>query len=235
MSEMAATITRDDILVFLSWIARGGAPSNGRVEILSRQESLEILMQIARDKRVAIKDRVEAIRVHSKMSGFRLTEGEIWSVIATLANGGTGKFFPVADQSFLDEHRATLVPDGSKWLLIYPIACYEYGSRLEESVDAALPIVAENHENAIMIAQITLREHVAPRAPESQACPWTPAALPKAFGIVPAQPKRIRGVTGIKLPMFVGGCVPGQKRADPGAVQCVIGLPRLAVRRYVFQ
>jgi hypothetical protein len=35
--------------------------------------------------------------------------------------------------------------------------------------------------------------------------------------------------------MFVGGCVPGQKHADPGAVQCVIGLPRLAVRRYVFQ
>jgi hypothetical protein len=202
---------------------------------LSREQALEILLRIATDRENDMRDRLDAIRVHSKISGFSLTEGQIWSVIAALANGGTGKFFPVADQSFLDEHRATLVPDGSKWLLIYPIACYEYGSRLEESVDVALSIMAENHEDAIMIAQITLREHVAPRAPEFQACPWTPAALPKAFGIVPAQPKRIRGVTGIKLPMFVGGCVPGQKRADPGAVQCVIGLPRLAVRRYVFQ
>ena len=44
---------------------------------ITRERALEILVGIAR-----VEFSLEAIRVHSKMSGFRLTEGEIWSVIA---------------------------------------------------------------------------------------------------------------------------------------------------------
>ena len=83
---MDAIFSRDDILVLLSWIARGGTQGDGKAEILSRQESLEILMQIAWDKRIAIKDRVDAIRVHSKMCGYRLSESDLWAVIVALGN-----------------------------------------------------------------------------------------------------------------------------------------------------
>ena len=68
----------------------------------------------------------------------------------------------LAGQSFLTEHHATLVPDGSKWLLTYPIAAYEYGSRLEESVDVALPIAARSYDEALKIVEMILRDHVAP-------------------------------------------------------------------------
>jgi hypothetical protein len=60
---------------------------------LSREQALEILLRIATDRENDMRDRLDAIRVHSKISGFSLTEGQIWSVIAALANGGTGKFF----------------------------------------------------------------------------------------------------------------------------------------------
>ena len=54
------------------------------------------------------------------------------------------------------------MPDGPKWLLRYPIACYEYGSRLEECVDCEIPIAAKNYDVAFLIAKVILREHVAP-------------------------------------------------------------------------
>ena len=52
----------------------------------------------------------------------------------------------MSDQSFLDEHRATLSPAGSGWALRYQVASYEYGSRLEESVDCEIPIAARNYD-----------------------------------------------------------------------------------------
>ena len=60
----------------------------------------------------------------------------------------------LAGQSFLADHHATLVPDDSKWLLTYPIAAYEYGSRLEESVDVALPIAARSYDDALKIVEV---------------------------------------------------------------------------------
>jgi hypothetical protein len=85
----------------------------------------------------------------------------------------------VCGQSFLVEHQATLVSDGAGWALTYPIACYhEYSARFEQSVEIAIPIAARNYDVALLIAEVILREHVAPRAPEPEAHPWTPPALP---------------------------------------------------------
>ena len=49
--------------------------------------ALALLLQIATDKKVAMVDRLDTVRVHSKMLGFRLSERDVWSVIAALANG----------------------------------------------------------------------------------------------------------------------------------------------------
>jgi hypothetical protein len=82
MSEMCAQLSRERALeIPVVGIAR--------VEF-SREDGLALLLRIATDRKNDMRDRLEAIRVHSKLSGFRLTEGEIWSVIAALANGETG-------------------------------------------------------------------------------------------------------------------------------------------------
>jgi hypothetical protein len=84
----------------------------------------------------------------------------------------------VFGQSFLDEHRATLSRASSGWALRYRVASYEYGSRLAESIDCEIPIAAKNYDVALLIAEVVLREHVAPAAPEPEAHAWTPPALP---------------------------------------------------------
>ena len=95
-------------------------------------------------------------------------------------------------QSFLSKHRATLVSDGSQWLLTYPIAAFEYGSRLEESVDVALPIAARSYDDALMIVEMILRDHIAPALPAPQlpldslpAPPTTGRHTPTLYGIIP--------------------------------------------------
>ena len=60
------------------------------------------------------------------------------------------------------------MPDSSKWLLTYPIAAYEYGSRLEESVDVALPIAVRSYDDALKIVEMILRDYVAPALPGAQ-------------------------------------------------------------------
>jgi hypothetical protein len=82
----------------------------------------------------------------------------------------------VSGESFLDEHRATLVPDGSKWLLTYPIARYEYGERTPERVEVRFPIVATSYYDALALVGVILRGHVAPRVQEFEV--WTPPVLP---------------------------------------------------------
>ena len=84
----------------------------------------------------------------------------------------------LAGQSFLTEHRATLVPDGSRWLLTYPITAYEYGSRLEESIDVALPIAARSYDDALKIVEMILRDHIAPALPGPQLLPDSLPAPP---------------------------------------------------------
>jgi hypothetical protein len=40
---------------------------------------------------------------------------------------------------------------------------YEYGARLEDSVDVMIPIATKNYDVALLIAEVVLREHVSPR------------------------------------------------------------------------
>ena len=54
--------------------------------MLSRQEGLEILMKVAMD-------RLNAIRIHSRICGYRLAQAEIWAVIAALASSKKFLFF----------------------------------------------------------------------------------------------------------------------------------------------
>jgi hypothetical protein len=57
---------------------------------ITRDDALQLLAVIVKDRQSAVRDRLEAIRIHSRWLGYKLTEGQIWSVIAALANGGTG-------------------------------------------------------------------------------------------------------------------------------------------------
>jgi hypothetical protein len=59
----------------------------------------------------------------------------------------------VSGESFLDEHRATLSPAGSGWALRYQVASYEYGSRLEESIDCEIRIVAASYDDALALVE----------------------------------------------------------------------------------
>jgi hypothetical protein len=71
------------------------------------------------------------------------------------------------------------VSDGSGWALRYLIACYdEYGARFDQSVEITIPIASRNYDIALMIAEVILREHVAPRLPEPEAHPLDPAGTP---------------------------------------------------------
>ena len=54
---------------------------------ITRDEILGLLAAIAKDRQIALRDRLDAIRIHSRMLGFKLTEVAVWSVIAALANG----------------------------------------------------------------------------------------------------------------------------------------------------
>jgi hypothetical protein len=52
----------------------------------TREDALALLLQIATDRKNDMSDRLNAIKIHSTMLGFKLTEGQIWTVIAALAN-----------------------------------------------------------------------------------------------------------------------------------------------------
>jgi len=54
---------------------------------ITRDEALRFLAIIALDQKTRIEDRLYAIRVHSRICGYRLTQADIWAVIAALANG----------------------------------------------------------------------------------------------------------------------------------------------------
>jgi hypothetical protein len=45
-------------------------------------------LRIATDRKNDMRDRLDAIRVHSTMLGYQLSAGDLWSVISALANGG---------------------------------------------------------------------------------------------------------------------------------------------------
>ena len=72
------------------------------------------------------------------------------------------------------------MPDGSGWALRYQVASYEYGSRLEESVDFEIPIVAASYDDALALVEVILRGHTAPRVPEFEVPLWTSPVTPTA-------------------------------------------------------
>jgi hypothetical protein len=55
---------------------------------LTREDALAFLLQIATDRGKDMSDRLKAVKIHSTMLGFKLTEREIRTVIATLGNSG---------------------------------------------------------------------------------------------------------------------------------------------------
>jgi hypothetical protein len=70
------------VIEFLALIVTGGKQST-----LSREEGLELLLQIARDRKIAIEDRLDAIRAHARMEGHLLIERHQWVALSVLANG----------------------------------------------------------------------------------------------------------------------------------------------------
>ena len=54
---------------------------------ITREEAMRLLAEIAMNRENAMKDRTEAIRIHARWSGRRLTEAAIRAVIAALTNG----------------------------------------------------------------------------------------------------------------------------------------------------
>ena len=80
----------------------------------------------------------------------------------------------------LHKHCASLTHSDGGWLLTYPIVSYcEYGERVPERIDIALPIVAENYAGAYKLAKLILRDHKPPpRLLESELHAWRPPITP---------------------------------------------------------
>ena len=81
-AQAAAEFTREEVVEILARIITGGKQST-----LTREEGLEILLRIATDRKNDMSDRLDAIKIHSTMLGYKLTESQVWSVITVLANG----------------------------------------------------------------------------------------------------------------------------------------------------
>jgi hypothetical protein len=75
--------TREEVIEFLARIITGGKQST-----ISREQCLELLLRIAEDRKIDVKDRVDAVRIHSRWLGYQLTEGQIWKVIGVLSTDG---------------------------------------------------------------------------------------------------------------------------------------------------
>ena len=58
---------------------------------ITRDEILGLLAAIAKDRQIALRDRLDAIRIHSRILGFKLSEADKRSLILALANGGTDR------------------------------------------------------------------------------------------------------------------------------------------------
>ena len=56
---------------------------------ITRNDALQLLAVIVKNRQSAVRDRLEAIRIHSRWLGYELTESQIWTVFVALANGGT--------------------------------------------------------------------------------------------------------------------------------------------------
>jgi hypothetical protein len=71
----------------------------------------------------------------------------------------------VLPSELLSTHRATLErDDGARWLLRYQIKNFDFGERLASCTDIAIPIAASRFADALDLAEVILRGHVAPVA-----------------------------------------------------------------------
>ena len=78
----------------------------------------------------------------------------------------------------LREHSARLAQDDCGWLLRYPIARHQYGSREVELVEVMIPLVAENYAGARKLAMLILKDHRAPTLSEPEVAAWQPPGTP---------------------------------------------------------
>ena len=53
---------------------------------LTREECLALLAEIVHDQEISLKDRVDALRVHSAIWGLKLSERDRWRVFSALVN-----------------------------------------------------------------------------------------------------------------------------------------------------
>jgi hypothetical protein len=88
----------------------------------------------------------------------------------------------MTDETFLAQHRATLVRDQDGWLLRYPIEdrfLYEE-KRFNPPIEATISLVGETREDSLQIAELLLRDH----KPHKVAEPATeqPTRLPSLPG-----------------------------------------------------
>ena len=100
----------------------------------------------------------------------------------------------MTDETFLAQHRATLVRDQDGWLLRYPIEdrfLYEE-KRFNPPIEATILLVSETREDSLQIAELLLRDH---KPPKILAEPATeqPTPLTKFARRLSIDPKRFLG------------------------------------------
>ena len=72
----------------------------------------------------------------------------------------------MTDETFLAQHRATLVRDQDAWLLRYPIQdrfLYEE-KRFNPPIEATIPLVGETREDSLQIAELCCATTSHPRS-----------------------------------------------------------------------
>jgi hypothetical protein len=69
----------------------------------------------------------------------------------------------VIDETFLAQHRATLVRDQDGWLLRYPLECRSLcDERLKLPIETAVVLAGDTREESLQIAELLLRDHKPP-------------------------------------------------------------------------
>ena len=82
------------------------------------------------------------------------------------------------ERSFLDQHRASLVPAGSGGALKYEVLSDEYGSAARGKRGRHDSDCGQELTIALGIAEMILKHHLPPSLPEPEVPPWIPSALP---------------------------------------------------------
>ena len=70
------------------------------------------------------------------------------------------------DETFLAQHRATLVRDQDGWLLRYPLECRSFSDeRLKLPIETTVALAGKTREESLQIAELLLRGHKPPELP----------------------------------------------------------------------